>query len=315
MEIVYLGAYIKQKREELGLTQAQLCEGICEPMTLSRMENGKQTPSRIRINALLQRLGLPDDRYFALLPKNELEIENLLQEIGRYALRFCRAPETDRPRIRAEALEKIAALEAAAEPDDRVTRQEALGFRASIGKPEGPYTLEERLELLMEAIRLTVPRFDPENIGANRYSTREIKIINQIAISYKQAGQLERAIAMYRDLMAYLEAYAQDLDGFARYYCLIASNCAIALEAAKRYEEAAELAEKGWRLCVRSGHYQSLPSFLGVLAECALAEGDREKSAALYCQSYYLYRATSDEYAASVVKREMEKMLGVGPPY
>lgn len=50
-------------------------------MTLSRLENGKQTPSRNRINALLQRLGLPDDRYFALLSKNELEMEALQKEI------------------------------------------------------------------------------------------------------------------------------------------------------------------------------------------------------------------------------------------
>ena len=66
MKNVFLGEYIKQRRLDLGLTQEQLCDGICEPMTLSRLENGKQTPSRNRINALLQRLGLPDDRYFAL---------------------------------------------------------------------------------------------------------------------------------------------------------------------------------------------------------------------------------------------------------
>ena len=75
MKNVFLGEYIKQRRLDLGLTQEQLCDGICEPMTLSRLENGKQTPSRNRINALLQRLGLPDDRYFALLSKNELEME------------------------------------------------------------------------------------------------------------------------------------------------------------------------------------------------------------------------------------------------
>ena len=50
---------MKQRRLELGLTQEELCEGICEPITISRMENGRQTPSRNRINALLQRLGLP----------------------------------------------------------------------------------------------------------------------------------------------------------------------------------------------------------------------------------------------------------------
>ena len=82
MKNVFLGEYIKQRRLDLGLTQEQLCDGICEPMTLSRLENGKQTPSRNRINALLQRLGLPDDRYFALLSKNELEMEALQKEIS-----------------------------------------------------------------------------------------------------------------------------------------------------------------------------------------------------------------------------------------
>ena len=81
MREVFLGKYMKQRRLELGLTQEQLCEGICEPMTISRMENGRQTPSRNRINALLQRLGLPDDRYFALLSKHEEEIAALQREI------------------------------------------------------------------------------------------------------------------------------------------------------------------------------------------------------------------------------------------
>lgn len=44
MQNFFLGDYIKQKRLDLGLTQEQLCDGICEPMTLSRLENGKQTP-------------------------------------------------------------------------------------------------------------------------------------------------------------------------------------------------------------------------------------------------------------------------------
>ena len=38
MQNFFLGDYIKQKRLDLGLTQEQLCEGICEPMTLSRLD-------------------------------------------------------------------------------------------------------------------------------------------------------------------------------------------------------------------------------------------------------------------------------------
>ena len=46
MQEMLLGAYIRQNREAQGLTQKQLCEGICGPVTISRIENGQQTPSR-----------------------------------------------------------------------------------------------------------------------------------------------------------------------------------------------------------------------------------------------------------------------------
>ena len=49
MQNFLLGEYIRQRRLELGLTQEEVCDGICEPITLSRIENGKQTPSRARI--------------------------------------------------------------------------------------------------------------------------------------------------------------------------------------------------------------------------------------------------------------------------
>ena len=42
-----LGEYIRRKRLDLGLTQEEVCDGICEPITLSRIENNKQTPEEI----------------------------------------------------------------------------------------------------------------------------------------------------------------------------------------------------------------------------------------------------------------------------
>lgn len=40
MKEIFLGDVIRQRRLELGLTQEELCEGICEPMTISRFEIG-----------------------------------------------------------------------------------------------------------------------------------------------------------------------------------------------------------------------------------------------------------------------------------
>ena len=81
MNCIYIGAFIKQRRKELKLTQEQVCSGICDPVTLSRIENGKQTPSKSVISALLQRLGMPEARYYVLESKNELEIEALKKDI------------------------------------------------------------------------------------------------------------------------------------------------------------------------------------------------------------------------------------------
>ena len=154
MKNVFLGEYVKQRRLDLGLTQEQLCDGICEPMTLSRLENGKQTPSRNRINALLQRLGLPDDRYFALLSKNELEMEALQKEIV-----ACNVTEKV-----PEGFEKLAQFEKLADPDDQIAQQFALRSRVLLGRLDGRYTPLEQIDLLMQAIQLTVPRFDLESI-------------------------------------------------------------------------------------------------------------------------------------------------------
>lgn len=46
MQNYKLGEYIRQRRLDLGLTQEQVCAGICESVTLSRFENGKQMLSR-----------------------------------------------------------------------------------------------------------------------------------------------------------------------------------------------------------------------------------------------------------------------------
>ena len=159
MKNVFLGEYVKQRRLDLGLTQEQLCYGICEPMTLSRLENGKQTPSRNRINALLQRLGLPDDRYFALLSKNELEMEALQKEIV-----ACNVTEKV-----PEGFEKLAQFEKLADPDDQIAQQFALRSRVLLGRLDGRYTPLEQIDLLMQAIQLTVPRFDLESIESFLY--------------------------------------------------------------------------------------------------------------------------------------------------
>lgn len=152
MKEIFLGEVIRQRRLELGLTQEELCEGICEPMTISRFENGKQTPSRNRISAILQRLGLPDDRFYALLSNKELEIGNLEKELVSCHVRFERAAAEDRAEIREEAFAVHRRMTELMDKDDILTRQEIMRSRFLLGKFDADYGYEEGMAMLLDAI-------------------------------------------------------------------------------------------------------------------------------------------------------------------
>lgn len=180
MQNILIGDYIKQRRKELKLTQEQVCDGICDPVSLSRIENGKQTPKRSIINALLQRLGLPDARYYALASESELKIEALKKEIIGCNI-------TCKVNI---GFQKIEELQKEAEPDDTLTQQFILRSKAILGALDKRYSSEEQLALLLQAIHLTVPNFDLEEINQHLYTFDEVKAIVQIANVYSNFDQI-----------------------------------------------------------------------------------------------------------------------------
>lgn len=301
MQNFFLGDYIKQKRLDLGLTQEQLCDGICEPMTLSRLENGKQTPSRNRINALLQRMGLPDDRYFALLSKNELEMEALQKEIV-----ACNVTE----RV-AEGFEKLAQFEALAAPDDQIAQQFILSSKVLLGRLDGRYMPREQIDMLMQAIRLTVPRFDLENIESFLYTKDEITIINQIGLAYSDDGQNKKAAEIYYQLLRYVRKHFKETITLIGALPLVLYNYARVLDLCGRYEEGAELAQECRKACIQYGHYQELPRCLEIEAECRHFMGDEETSKELYCQSYYLCKVVEYQVGLEIVKKEAKEYLNL----
>lgn len=187
MKELFIGEVIKRKRKELRLTQEELCEGICEPSTISRIESGKQVPAKNKLDALLQRLDLPGDRYYALLSKNELEISNLQSQII-----SCNVSNNKQ-----EEQQCLKKLEEIVSEDDHLVRQFILRSKIAFGYLDGenlrPYTYEEKEKVLFEALYLTVPKFDIDEINNNFYTVEEIKIINQIALNYSDAGQNKKS--------------------------------------------------------------------------------------------------------------------------
>ncbi len=297
MNEVFLGDYIRQKRIELGLSQQELCEGICDHGTLSRLENGRQTPSRNRIAALLQRLGLPDDRYFALLSREEEKIAALQEEILSCNVRG----------EQEQGLRLLTELAKLADPDDQATQQFILRSEVLLGD----YGFEEQLEMLMRAIRMTVPQFELDKLEQFVYCFDEVKVINQIACAYSKAGQRKKAIGLYDRLLRYVQARNLQIMRSGGLVPLIAHNYARELGLDKRYDDAIEIAEQGKQACIKSGHYLLLPGLLHIEAECYHYLGNNEKSKNLYLQAYYIYLAVDNKKDLAILLSDAGEQLGI----
>lgn len=309
MQEMFLGEAIKKRRLELGLTQEQLCEGICEPITISRLENGKQTPSRNRINALLERLDMPADRYYALLSTHEIEVEALQKEIISYNVRFEKAPAKEQPEICKLALAAHKKLEAIIDNDDTLSKQFILRSRVFIGTENGDYSFKEKIDILMEAIRITSPRFDLDDISRGLYTTDEIKIINQIAQVYSMAGEHIESLAICSQLYKYIQKHFHNIPLTRAHLNMVAFNLARELVAINQYEKAIEIAEKGQKICLDYGHYLSLPGLLTLQAECYHFLGEDDKSRDLYHQAYYLMKVIGNKANLQIIKKRAKKDL------
>lgn len=311
MKEIFLGEVIRQRRLELGLTQEELCEGICEPMTISRFENGRQTPSRNRIKAILQRLGLPDDRFYGLLSNRELQIRALEEAIISCHVRFERAAPEDKNAIREETLQKHCELMEVMEKDDILSKQLILRSRYLLGTEHGPYSLDQGLSILLDAIQLTAPKFDLNQIGLGLYTENEIKLINNIALCYLRAGRHYDAIDVLKQLLRYLQTHLQKVPLNRTHIPMVAFNYARELEVVQRFDEAIEIGEYGKKICIDYGHYQFLPSILAVLAECHYHQGNRAESAELYRQSFYLYKVIEDDANCAIIQAEAQEFLNL----
>lgn len=73
-------------------------------------------------------------------------------------------------------------------------QQFIIRSRLLLEQLDNRYTPQEEIEILTQAIRLTVPDFNTEEIEKKLYTRDEIKIINQIANAYSCAGNQKKRL-------------------------------------------------------------------------------------------------------------------------
>lgn len=302
----HIGEYIKRKREEKEIKQDELCYGICDRSTLSRIERGKQEPSYYILKALLQRLGISEDRCQILIGAQEFEIAELQREIVADNVR----------KDFSSALKKIRRLEELSQSaENPLLQQFILRVRAAAGYEENGERLDydnpTQRKMLIQALELTCPGITMENMCSFLLSENEAKIINQIAITYSEEGNRRQAIEIYRQLIRYVQSHFAGCEIGQVMLPLTAYNYSKVLGLERRYEEAIEIAELGRRCCVRHNKCRFLGGLLLNIACCLHELGEDEKSRELLIDSYYTSKAMERVKSCEVIKQYAKENLGI----
>lgn len=81
MAVYSMGTILKKCREMKGITQEELCYGICTASGLSKMEHGLREPSYVKFASLMERMGEWPEAYDVFIGDKVYRIHELEREI------------------------------------------------------------------------------------------------------------------------------------------------------------------------------------------------------------------------------------------
>lgn len=296
--MVNYGRLIRDKRKELGLTQENVCDGICEQPSYSKIETGIQTPSNEQLKMIFQRLELvlPLKPYFILANARDFEINYLKDEISACNTRG----EFERALRNIERLEKIC------KKTDRLTSQFILRSRLAAGKLDKgsvrPYKTKELQYLLLQAIHVTVPKLNLLHIENSLLGFEEAKIINHLAIAYAESGNVKKSLDIYRQLYCYTKKHYVDMGETASILAMVSYNYSKYLGLEKNYVEAIEVAKFGKDFCIKYGKMGELGHLIFNLACDYHDIGLDDESKSSIREAYYVLRAMERQSSCETIK-------------
>ncbi|MCI8298779.1 MAG: transcriptional regulator [Lachnospiraceae bacterium] len=305
MSYYTIGSLIRDARERQNCSQEEVCYGICASSTLSRIENGQQTPGKRILEGLMQRLGIAEWFYDISMSRQEGETCELEQRLARCFER----KEFHKMQKLADELEEKLKKQANKERSMKMQEQYLHFVRIIIRKDQGE-NLEMVSEELLKVIRMTIPDFDGINIHKRLLNLQEISILNSISSVYYALGNLWDALRLMFDLKEYMEKHMTNSQKISEKYPMILQNLSDWMKQEGHYKDALQLCQTGIDFCIEYGKMHTFPMLLCNKA-CVLAElGQIEMSKEVFEQSTAIFRALGRQESAEQVK-EYARYYGI----
>lgn len=229
------GNIIRSRRKVFCMSQEDLADGICDPVSISRIEQGKVAPKKQVYQKLLARLGMTGDRYESTI---QVERPELLAEADKACTLMTLARNEEAEKILDE-------LERKMEGTDKFSMQYVKSTKAAALYNQGKITAQEHSRLQEEAFFLTVPRVGLGELSDWNFSYQETRTANLLAASYDKDGRREKGIILLDMLRRQYEEKQLSLEHYEACYETTMLNLGWSLGNAGRYAEAIEVSEKG----------------------------------------------------------------------
>ncbi len=301
MGVYQVGEVIRKTREGLGITQEELCEGICSAETLSRIETGKRSPSRAKFQALMERMGKCSERYMPFVHSGDMKMIVLAMDINIMLARH-RYAETEK--MLEEFRQKI-------DLNDNVNRQFVEKTQALIDFYLHRITAKEKRERLTQALLYTVPNYKNRTLPIGIYSRHELMIFCNIACSYSDEDNLDIAIGMLRQVEHYFNTVHVSRDERVITETLMMSNLGQCLGIRGDTKEALEIEEKAVKMQLEGGISSNLDSLLyNVAYEKEVLKENEFLCQELLIQAYFVAEINGNKYLMNHIKEHIRKLYG-----
>lgn len=240
MAVFQLGPILKARREELGLSQEDLADGICAVPTLSRIENGERMPTKNHFEMLMQRLGYSSMSVDFFTDRRDFRIHELKFKIRQG---YVAGDNT----LASKYLEELKSI---LDTPTKIDKQFVLLHEILIN--EAKYTNGERMEQLERAIQLTCPKYKSGFIP-QVLSYDEIILLNNIAICHHVEGDSAQAIRILTSLKDYFDHHVISAEEALRTQPMVLYNLSKYLGLNGRYDECIEICDMGIRIARATG--------------------------------------------------------------
>lgn len=245
--IYLISELLRDERDLSGYSQEELAEAIgIDVKTISRIENGKSTPKKATFASIKEHFDLEGDSL-----QTRLAVDSpFLLEMERDISRLTSKHQYKEAEILFKSLKKQLSMES------KVNRQYVAFMEALFDNMLKRKPVEEVLADLEDAFLITRKDKHLENLGRFVTTDLEAKIINMMAVCYKQTGHINKSVEILENAIKGYKRSKIDEKKHEISFILLSVNLCTVYEEMDRFEESISLTDKTIRniLSYHRGH-------------------------------------------------------------